>query len=113
VYSDKKIFCLGLTRAAKVEQKSIVPERESNEQTKEGSLSFVLFESSFTSVSTVSRGLPSLVSMVLATALERVLTAANNWKRNFLLANILKIIWNLVSKYEHAYWVTKTLIFFQ
>jgi hypothetical protein len=36
---------------------------EPNEQTKEGPLSFVLFESPFTLVSTVSRGHPSLVSL--------------------------------------------------
>ncbi len=35
-----------------------------NEPTKKGPLSFVLFESPFTSVSTVSRGHPSLVSLV-------------------------------------------------
>jgi hypothetical protein len=34
-----------------------------NKPTKEGPLSFVLFESPFTSVSTVSRGHPSLVSL--------------------------------------------------
>jgi hypothetical protein len=34
-----------------------------NEPTKEGPLSFVLFESQFTSVSTVSRGHPSQVSL--------------------------------------------------
>jgi hypothetical protein len=37
-----------------------------NELTKEGTLSFVLFETSFTSVSTVCRGHPSLVSLGLA-----------------------------------------------
>ncbi len=36
-----------------------------NEPTKEGPLSFVLFESPLTSILTVSRGHPSLVSMVL------------------------------------------------
>jgi hypothetical protein len=41
---------------------------EPNETTKEGPLSSVLFESPFTSVSTISRGHPSLVSLVLAIA---------------------------------------------
>jgi hypothetical protein len=40
-----------------------VPCIRTTEPTKEGPLSFVLFESPFTSVSTVSRGHPSLVSL--------------------------------------------------
>jgi hypothetical protein len=39
---------------------------KTNEPTKEGFLSFVLFESPFTQVSTVSRGHPSLVSLVIS-----------------------------------------------
>ncbi len=39
-----------------------------NEPTKKGTLSFVLFESPFTSVSTVSRGHPSLVSLAINSA---------------------------------------------
>jgi len=35
----------------------------SNEPNKEGPLSYVLFESPFTSVSTVSRGHPSIISL--------------------------------------------------
>jgi hypothetical protein len=60
----KKIFCTGPTRAAKAEQKYLVllPTRQGHEPTKEGPLSFVFFESPF-SVSTVSRGHPSLVSL--------------------------------------------------
>ncbi len=54
----KIIFCTGLTRAAKAGQKYIVQSRLTNQQ---GPLSFVLFEFTFTSVSTVSRGHPSLV----------------------------------------------------
>ncbi len=41
---------------------------ELNEPTKEEPLSFVLFESPFASVSTVSKGHPSLVSLVLHSA---------------------------------------------
>jgi hypothetical protein len=40
---------------------------KSNELTKEGPLSFVFFESSFTSVSTVSRGHPSIIVSLFAT----------------------------------------------
>jgi hypothetical protein len=38
---------------------------KSNKSTKEGTLSVVLFESPFTSVSTVGRGHPSLVSLIV------------------------------------------------
>jgi hypothetical protein len=63
----KKIFCTGPTRAAKAEQKSLVPARQApNEPSKEGPLSFVLFESPITSVSTVGKGHPSLGSLVPA-----------------------------------------------
>ncbi len=57
VYGEGKLFCTGPTRAAKAGEKSFVPARQANEPTKEGPLSFVLFESPFTSVSTVGRGL--------------------------------------------------------
>jgi hypothetical protein len=58
-------FFTGPTRAAKAEQKSLVLYQHdmTNEPTKERPLSFVLLESPFTSVSTVSRGHPSLVSL--------------------------------------------------
>jgi hypothetical protein len=60
----KKIFYTGPTRAAKAEEKSLVPARhyKPNEPTKKGQRSYVLFEPLFTSVSTVNRGHPSLVS---------------------------------------------------
>jgi hypothetical protein len=60
---EKQIFCTGQTRAAKAGQKSLVLARRANEQTKEKPLSFALFESPFASVSKVSRGHPSIVSM--------------------------------------------------
>jgi hypothetical protein len=63
VYGEEKIFCAGSTRAAEAKQKSLVQHDKPNEPTKKGSLSFVLFESPFTSVSTISRGHPSLVSL--------------------------------------------------
>jgi hypothetical protein len=59
----KKICSTRLTRAAKAEQKYLVPARQANEPTKEGPLPFILFESPFTSVPAVSRGHPSLVSL--------------------------------------------------
>ena len=54
-------FFTGLTTIEKPRQdkKPLVP-AEHNEPTKEGPLSFVLHKSPFASVSTVSRGLPSL-----------------------------------------------------
>jgi hypothetical protein len=55
VYGEEKnILYLADYRAAKAEQKSLVPAR---------SFSFVLFESPFNSVSTVSRGHPSPASL--------------------------------------------------
>ncbi len=59
---EKKNILYWVTRAAKAGLKSLVSAHdETNEPTKEGPLSFVHFESPFTSVSTVSRGHPSLV----------------------------------------------------
>ncbi len=59
------MFYTGPTRVAKAEQKSLVPARQAQSTNREMALSFVLLESPFTSVSTVSRGHPSLVSLVL------------------------------------------------
>jgi hypothetical protein len=57
-------------RAAKVEQK--ISCTGTTSPTKEGPLSCVLFDSPFTSVSTVSRGNPSLVSLGLDFVREEV-----------------------------------------
>ncbi len=62
---QKKYFVLGPGLVTKADQKSLVPTRQA-QQTKEGPLSFVLFEPSLTSVSTISRGNPSLVSLSTA-----------------------------------------------
>jgi hypothetical protein len=65
-YSEEKIFCTGPIRAAKAEQKSLVPARQAQEPTKEKDPFHLLFESLFTSVLAVSRtGYPSLVSLVI------------------------------------------------
>ncbi len=58
------IFCNVLTRGAEAGQKSSVPARR-DKRTNQGRIpfSFVLFESPFSSVSTVSRGHPSLLSV--------------------------------------------------
>jgi hypothetical protein len=48
VYGEEKIFCTGPTRAAEAKQKSLVRHNKPNKPTREGSLSFVLFESPFT-----------------------------------------------------------------
>jgi hypothetical protein len=47
VYGEEKIFGTGPTRAAKAEQKSLVPTRQAL-RTKKENFSFVLFESPFT-----------------------------------------------------------------
>jgi hypothetical protein len=64
VYDEVKIFCTGPTRAAKAGLKLLYRHDKPNETAKEGPLTFVLFESPFTSVSTVTRGHSSLVSLV-------------------------------------------------
>jgi hypothetical protein len=60
----KKIFSTGPTIEQSRQDKNLLfrPDKP-NEATEEEPLSFVLFESPFASVSTVSRGHPSLVSL--------------------------------------------------
>jgi hypothetical protein len=53
----------GPTRAFKAGQKKLVLHEESNEPTKEGTLSYLYPESTFASVTTASRGHPLLVSL--------------------------------------------------
>ncbi len=64
MYSEDKNILYWPTSAAKTEQKSLVPARR---RTTQGPLSFLLVETPFTSVSTVSRSHPSLVYLVPAT----------------------------------------------
>ncbi len=59
----KKNILHSPTRAAKAGQKYLYRHDKPDKPTKDGPLSFVLFESPFTSVSTVSRDHPSLVSL--------------------------------------------------
>ncbi len=66
VYGDKKkIFCTGPTRAAKAEQKSLVPAPRAQRNNHESNpfIRYVLLESPFDSVSTLRRGHFSLVSL--------------------------------------------------
>jgi hypothetical protein len=67
VYSEKRMFFTGLTKVTKAKQNLLYQHDKPNKPTKESSLSFVLFEFPFASVSTVSRGCPSLVSLFGAT----------------------------------------------
>jgi hypothetical protein len=58
----KKIYCSGPTIEHPRQDKNLLYRHDKpDEPTKEGPLSFVLFESPFTPVSTVSRGQPSLI----------------------------------------------------
>jgi hypothetical protein len=57
VYAEEKIFCTGPTKAAKAEQNLFYWLDKPNEPL----LAFVLFESPFTSISTVCRGHFSLL----------------------------------------------------
>jgi hypothetical protein len=71
VYADgKKYFLLGRLEQPRQKKISCTGTTSPNYQTKEEPLSFVLFESPFTSVSTVSRGHPSLVSLVTGLKLK-------------------------------------------
>jgi hypothetical protein len=60
-----KIFYIGPTRAAKAEKNLVYRQDKPNGPNTEGPLAFVLFESQFTSVSSVSRGHPSLFSLLV------------------------------------------------
>jgi hypothetical protein len=62
VYGEEKYFVLGGPEQPWKDKNLFYRHYEPNEPTKAGPLSFVLFESPFTSVSTVSRAHPSLVS---------------------------------------------------
>jgi hypothetical protein len=59
------MFCTGPTRAAKAEQKYLYRHDKPDKTTKKGPLSFELFESPFTSVSTFRRGHHSIVSLAI------------------------------------------------
>jgi hypothetical protein len=56
VNCEEKIFCTGLTRAVRADKNLLYRHDKPNEQTKRETLSFVLFESPFTSASTVFLG---------------------------------------------------------
>jgi hypothetical protein len=59
----KKLICTGLEQRRQ-NKNLLYWQNKPNKPTKEGPLLFVLFESPFTSVSTVSRDHPSLVSLM-------------------------------------------------
>jgi hypothetical protein len=58
----KKYFVVGRIQQPRQNKNLLYRHDKPNEPNKEGPLTFVLFESPFTSVSTVRRSLPSLVS---------------------------------------------------
>jgi hypothetical protein len=61
---EKQIFYNGRLEQSRQDNNLMYRQVKPNEPTKERPLSFVLLESPFTSVSTVSRGHPSLVSLL-------------------------------------------------
>jgi hypothetical protein len=73
----KKYFVLGGLEQPRQDKNPLYRHEEPNEPTKEGPLSFVLFESPFASVSTVSRDHPSLV--YLNTTVVLYAFALDNW----------------------------------
>jgi hypothetical protein len=64
VHGEEKIFVLGRLEQPRQDKIFLYRHGKPNEPTKKGPLSFVLFESPSTSVLTVSKGHPSLVSLV-------------------------------------------------
>ncbi len=62
-YDGEKYFVQCRLEQPRLNKNLLYRHDKLNEPIKEGSLSIVLFESPFTSVSTVSRGHPSLVSL--------------------------------------------------
>jgi hypothetical protein len=59
VYGEERYFVLGRLEQQRQNKNLLYRHDKPNEPTMDGPLSFVLFESPFTSVSTVSRGNPS------------------------------------------------------
>jgi hypothetical protein len=91
VFGEEKIVCTELTSAAKTEQKSLVPARQAQRTNQgRGPLLYVLLESPFASVSTVSRGHPSLVSLC------KPLTYAIPWHFVWFICGIkmMCFLWN-------------------
>jgi hypothetical protein len=65
VYGEEKCVVLGRLEQPRQEKSILYWHDNPRETTKKGLLSFVFFESPFTSVSTVSRGHPPIVSLGL------------------------------------------------
>ncbi len=74
---EKNIFVLGRLEQPRQNKILFYLQNKHMEPTKEGPLSHVLFESPFTSVSTVNRGRPSLVSLPCTTERCDRVTARN------------------------------------
>ncbi len=70
-----KHFVLGRQEQSRQKKNLLYRHDKPNESTKEGPLSFALFVSPFTSVSTASRGHPSLVSLTIPTFYDSVIFA--------------------------------------
>jgi hypothetical protein len=85
VYSEEKIFFTGLVRARQ-DKNLLYQHDKSNNPTKEWSLSYVLFESPVTSVSTVSRGQPSLFSLLWTMDIYSVIDLYETYSFIFLSA---------------------------
>jgi hypothetical protein len=70
VYGKEQNFVLGRLEQPMQNKNLFYWHNKTNEPSQEGPLSFSLFDSPFTSVSTVSRGHPSLVSLYPAKRFE-------------------------------------------
>ncbi len=96
----KKYFVLGRLVQPRQDKNLLYRQDNSNEPTKEGPLSFVLFESPFTSVSTVSRG-PPLSSLSMANKLILEVQIRHVFYTYF--SAILSVVW--VHYSVHYLWV--------
>jgi hypothetical protein len=97
----KIIFGTGLTRAAKAGKNLLYRHEEPNEPTKERPLSFVLFKSPFTSVSSVSRG-PTPLNISVDKNITYILLALGSQLgrrelRRLLLSWLLRLLANVLA----------------
>ncbi len=99
-----KYFVPGWPEHPRQDKKSLVPARGAKRTNQQGPLSFVLFESLFSSVSPVSRGRPSLVSLVstLANPLSKgsLLPYTQDGWVGFFSTLFLINIWTVWNGYE-------------
>jgi hypothetical protein len=76
----KNYFVLGQLEHSRQDKNLLYQHHELNEPTKEGPLSYVLLDSPFASASTVSRGHPTLVSLVAPITIFPITFSSGRWQ---------------------------------